>query len=168
MVNSAHIPSSRRGTQRRHTPSIQVLQSLMVLIGKGKHKLPSSHTNINTMIIWSVMVCGVYSTQHNLSINKRSGTFFYVSLNLPWTKLNTMSRDFRKVLRWISICFGTLCGNECTWGALFFFSFSEGTDIGTTDSNRTWGLYHHYDYIYLWFLWWFGRDSYPYEYSQTK
>ena len=45
------------------------------------------------------------------------------------------------------------------------YSSSEGTDIGAADSNGTWGLCRHHDYIYLWFLWWFVGDSKLYEES---
>ena len=48
------------------------------------------------------------------------------------------------------------------------YSSSEGTDIGASDRNWTWGLCCHHDYISLRFLWGFVRDSYSYEESQTQ
>ena len=39
------------------------------------------------------------------------------------------------------------------------FSYSEGTDIGAADINRTRGLFFQYGYIYLQFILCFGGYS---------
>ena len=118
MVNSACIPSSRRVIHRRHAPSIQALQSLMELLGKEIHKSTLIPTRINIVRIWLVMGYGVSSPYQNLTINRRSGTFFFISLDFPWTTWNATSKSFRNILRRISICFRTCRGHDCTCGAL--------------------------------------------------
>ena len=51
---------------------------------------------------------------------------------------------------------------------LLKYSYSEDTDIGATDSNWTWGLCCHHNYISLQFLWHFWWDCYPNEVSETQ
>ena len=165
MVNSVQITSRRRERQRRHALSMQTLPSLMTFLGNEIQQYPSSPTRINAVSIWSVTECGMSSPFQTHAIKIRSGIFFYISLYFPWNTWNAMYRVFRKALRQISILFRTWCGQECTWGGIFKYSSSEGTDIGATDINRTWSFCCHHDYISLRFLWCFGRDSYSYEES---
>ena len=84
MVSSTHIPKNRREKQRRHAQTMKVLINLMKLLGKGRCKHPSSLTGINSVIVLSGMLCGVYSPLWNLSNKKRSETFFSVSTIFPW------------------------------------------------------------------------------------
>ena len=51
---------------------------------------------------------------------------------------------------------------------VFICYFSEGTEIGAADSNRTWDICCHYDYYSLRFLLLFGGYSKPNEDSKLK
>ena len=123
MVNSASRISRRRERQMRHALSMQALSSLMGFQGKEIHKYPSSSIIINAVSIWSEMECGIYFPLQTHKINRRSGIFFYISLDFPWNTWNTMYRVFRKTLRRISMLFRTWCGQECTWGVIFQIIF---------------------------------------------
>ena len=110
MVDSDSRPSRRRERQRRHAPIIQYLPSLMVFLGKERHKYPSIPTRTNSVSTWSGMECGVSSPFQTHAINIRSGIFLYISLYFSWATWNATYRVFRKALMQMSMWFRTWRG----------------------------------------------------------
>ena len=102
---------------------MQALTSLMEFLGKEIQKYPSIPTRINAVSIWSGMEFDMSSPFQNHTKNIRSGIFFCISLDFPWNKWNAMYRVFRNSLRYISMLFRTLLGQECTAGVIYQILF---------------------------------------------
>ena len=51
MFNFVHISSRKNEIQRRHTPSMQALPSLMAFLEKESQQYPSNPTRINSVSI---------------------------------------------------------------------------------------------------------------------
>ena len=85
IVNFVHRPSRRNERQRRHSPSMQALPSLMAILEKESQQYPSSPTRINDVSILSTMECGTSSPYQTHTIKRRGGIFFYINLDFHWT-----------------------------------------------------------------------------------
>ena len=113
----------KKRNKDKNAPSIQALPSLMVFLGEETHQFTPRSTGINVLIILSGMRCGIYSPCQNLWTKRRSGIFYFISLDYPWTKWNNGSISFRKDIICINTWFRTWCGQECTWGSLCLIIF---------------------------------------------